>query len=567
LLKDALQEADAQEEVVDSKHDHTPLLWKGSPFPGLRSFTYEDEAIFFGRGHEIDAVIKRLRNPFTRFIAIVGASGSGKSSLVHAGVLPRLTANAVEGSKDWVILHLKPNGLSNGDPFASLAVALKGNLDEGENVSLENLATQLRNHPVELEGVINKLLLGKPAWSEIVLCIDEFEQLFTTVKAEFINSFLNLIVTAVSIPRIRILVTMRSDFYSRCVEYPRLTTILETSTFPLSTPISDALYEMITRPAERAGLTFEPGLVERILLDTGEDAGSLALMAFVLDELYRSNSLSKVLKISTYEALGGVQGAIGERAENVFRGLDNEAQAQLPNVFCHLCEVDEKGTVYRCKALLSHVAETRAETQLLTAMSEARLLVQGENENHQATVEVAHEALLRNWTRLGKWIEDTKDELHLARQVRLWAEYWQQTGSKANDLLTGTRLERAIESLSSKGFEFDELQKRYIEESLNYEKKRKREQKLLQIGLGFSLFSVIIISIIFLLTQNALQLEANVQMALQVTNVAQERDRADQQAQLAVNNAATTSWSLQTAVSAEATAVRSAGESQSILLS
>jgi formylglycine-generating enzyme required for sulfatase activity len=442
LIKQLLEAEPIEANVapaVTASASELPPLWEGSPFPGLRAFTPADAPIYFGRGPETDSLVKRVSE--NRFVAVVGASGSGKSSLVGAGLLPRLAANAIEGSKEWVTVRFTPGELASGDPFEALVVALLRELPS--STLARDLTTQLQTQPDSLAEMADASLTKQPDWSQMLMFIDQFEELFTLVKPQYVEPFIDLLVSAASASRLRTVITLRADFYARCVEYPKLATLLEAATYPLAAPEYGALYEMITRPAARAGLEYEAGLADRILRDTGSDPGALALMAYALDELYQASQDDNRLTHAEYDALHGVQGAIGERAENTFNQLDPEAQASLPEVFREICEVDERGIAIRQRATLDQTARSEAAHRLVEALTNARLLVQSQSEDGQPIVEVAHEALLRSWKRLAQWIEDTQDDLRLLRQVRLGAEEWERGGHNDDDLLIGTRLERA----------------------------------------------------------------------------------------------------------------------------
>lgn len=468
LIKQILEQ---QEEAEDKPAPVDTLpLWAGSPFPGLRAFTPADAPIFFGRATETDSLIKRVGE--SRFVAVVGASGSGKSSLVGAGLLPRLAANAVAGSKDWVPVRFTPGELTSGDPFEALTVALLRELPG--SASSRDLTAQLHTQPASFIPMIETSLVGRPAWAEVLLFIDQFEELFSLVKPAFIEPFIDLLVTTAYATRLRTVITLRADFYARCVEYPKLAALLETATYPLAAPEYSALYEMISRPAARAGLEYETGLADRILRDTGTDPGALALMAYALDELYQAGRTDQRLTHAEYDKLHGVQGAIGERAETTFIALDPAAQACLADVFREICEVDERGVAIRRRASLKQTARTEPASRLVDALTKARLLVQSQSEAGQPIVEVAHEALLRSWTRLAKWIEETQDDLRLLRQVRLGAGEWERAGRKDDDLLTGTRLERARQ-LDANGLA--ELEQSYISLSSAREARLKAEQQ------------------------------------------------------------------------------------------
>jgi len=413
-----------------------PTVWKGSPFPGLRAFLPEDAPIFFGRGREVDGLVARFAEPTCRFVCVVGASGSGKSSLVGAGLIPRLADNAIIGSKDWPWVRFTPGGTGE-NPFMALASGLIGDVPalKRHYPQPRALAEVLEKRPETLESVLAFALADRPEWAELLVFIDQFEELFTLSAERFRAPFVAFIDRATKTNRLRIAATLRADFYHRCVEFLALAELMRGGTFPLSIPNAGSLYEMISRPADRAALTFEEGLAQQILTDTGNDPGALALMAYALDELYRLATPSTgdgkaALTYAAYNALGGVQGAIGMRAAHVFDTLDAESQAALPSVFHHLVEVDERGTATRQRATMNRIAESLdvPAARLVEALTEARLLVKEGGQNNHPVVEVAHEALLRKWPRLATWIEDTQDDLRLLRQMRIAAEEWENNG-------------------------------------------------------------------------------------------------------------------------------------------
>ena len=314
-----------------------PPLWEGSPFPGLRAFGDDDAPIYFGRGRETDGLVRRLAEG-ARFIAVVGASGSGKSSLVAAGLLPRLKDNAIPGSRDWVPVRLTPGELGE-NPFIALASRFRPALEK-QNRQVRDEAARLETNPDTLGELVALMLEGRPEWSELLLFVDQFEELFTVVAEKHRGAFSELLARAAGLPRLRMVATLRADFYHRCLERPALEEPLRAGSYPLAAPGVGALHEMITRPAARAGLTFEDELPERILDDTGAEPGALPLMAFALEQLYDGRTAEGSLTHAAYDRFGGVKGAISRRAEDTYGALDATAQATLPAVFRELVEVD-----------------------------------------------------------------------------------------------------------------------------------------------------------------------------------------------------------------------------------
>ncbi|MBZ0320263.1 MAG: ATP-binding protein [Anaerolineae bacterium] len=354
-------------------------LWPGSPFPGLRAFTPADAPIFFGRGRETDALLQKVST--THFVAVVGASGSGKSSLVGAGLLPRLAANALEGSKDWILpdwdkvnsqwwgLRFTPGEVGD-NPFEALAIKLAPLV----RVTRRELTEFLEDTPTLLETATASLFNDKPAWAEAMLFIDQFEELFTLVASPYRLPFIELLVTAVQSERLRVVVTMRSDFYAHCIEVPTLGRLFEMGIFPLAMP-TDTLLDIIIRPTERAGLQFEEGLPGRILHDIGLEPYSLVLIAYLLDQLYHADKTRGQLSYALYEGMGGAGGIKSKLMESMAGG----SSAHDSVVF-----------------------------QLVKAFSEARVLVESRrNLDHDTIIKAAYEALLQSWSPLVYWIKKT----------------------------------------------------------------------------------------------------------------------------------------------------------------
>jgi hypothetical protein len=445
--------------------------WAGSPFPGLRAFTPDDAPIYFGRGRETDALVRKLTD--SRFVAVVGASGSGKSSLVGAGLIPRLAANVIPGSKDWLLpemqgerdkrqwVQLRFTPAEVGDnPFMALAIALK----PLTGFSVRELADTLAKEPSKFDTVCSQILRDQPTWAELLLFIDQFEELFTIVNPSFREPFVNWLVQSVQIARLRVVVTLRADFYHRCVEWHALAKLLDEGQLPLSVPELDALLEMIVRPAERASLTFQDGLPGRILRDTGAEPGALALMAYALDELYHASSdhHDQQLTHEEYDRLGGVQGAIGRRAEKVFSNVSVEAQAALPRVFRDLVDVDERSVATRQRALTSRFSADPAALELIAVLTDARLLIQSRGEDNLPVVEVAHEALLRRWARLVNWITETQDDLRLLHNVEQAAQEWRNNGRTQDFLWAPRRLDSVREMRIRLKPHFDPVTEEFI---------------------------------------------------------------------------------------------------------
>jgi formylglycine-generating enzyme required for sulfatase activity len=438
-----------------------PAKWTKPPYPGLRHFRPEEAPIFFGREPEIRELLDRFANPGNRFIAIIGASGSGKSSLVAAGLIPRLSE--IAGGKDWVPVRFTPGGLGD-DPFVALAAEWVPLLEKSRRpMKGRDIADRLRSGSEPAEFV-QSLLEDQPETAELLLFIDQFEELFTLAASEYQWPFITLLVKAVETPRVRTVLTLRADFYHCCVEDARLARLLRTGSYsyPLAAPELRALLDMITGPAALAGLRFEAGLPGRILEDTGREPGALALLAFALAELDKARTADGCLTHTAYDSFKGVQGAIAQCAETTFSQIDAATQTALGEVFRELVDVDERGVATRRRAALPQVSKTPVAAELVTKLTDARLLVTSQDEDNQPLVEVAHEALLKSWPRLAQWIETVRDDLRLRSQLQRDADNWKVHDSADRYRWTDERAVETCGMLERLRYQPGELERRFL---------------------------------------------------------------------------------------------------------
>ncbi|WNM60484.1 nSTAND1 domain-containing NTPase [Candidatus Nitrospira neomarina] len=437
-LPDALRHIDREDIVLQVFEPPAPpktpqqVTWKGSPYPGLCHFTEAQAPIFFGRARETRALLDKLsKNPF---LAIVGASGSGKSSLIAAGVIPRL--EEIAGGFQWECVRFTPGIFE--DPFMALASRLDQRLVEHGQRD-KDIAVKLRARG-DLTEYADRILKGRPE-GKLFLFIDQFEELFTRTKPEHHHQFLAMLEKATKIPQLCTVITLRADFYPHCLKHRSLETLLNDGMFSLAAPDKRALYVMITGPASLAGVSFDEGLPWRILEDTGDEPGALALMAFALAELYRACQPSTIMTDSAYDSFGGVRGAIAKRADTAYGELDQDTRTAFGNVFKELVEVDpECGVPTRKRAPSRRFIDSPAANALVNTFTQARLFVGSDAPGGEEVVEVAHEALLTNWPRLHEWIEARFDDFRLLRQVRLDAAEWERQGRPDANLWRHERL-------------------------------------------------------------------------------------------------------------------------------
>ena len=368
-------------------------------------------------------MVKRFAIPTTRIVAVIGASGSGKSSLVGAGLIPRLHAGAFPGSAGWVTVRFTP-AERGSDPFLNLMRRLAPTL-ASPSTPLETIADTLRTHPIEINALAAQVLQGKSANAELLLFADQFEEIFSArVEERHRGPFISLMDEIARSPRIRLVLTLRADYYEHCTRDPRLAAWLREGSFPLAAPTPLALAEMIERPARVAGLDPEPGLADAILQDAGTEPGALALVEFALEELYERSG-GKRLTLAAYRALGGKGGGIGGVIEGQAEKAVQDAagkvdEAALAKIFPLLADVDERGGTVRKRARRDSFAER--EEALINRLVDGRLLVTNKDDANLSWVEVAHEAVLRHWSRLSNWLTDNRDFLLWRRRLKVWLD-------------------------------------------------------------------------------------------------------------------------------------------------
>ncbi|WP_244734253.1 nSTAND1 domain-containing NTPase [Mesorhizobium sp. 113-1-2] len=466
-----------------------------SPFRGLDAFEFEDADLFFGRARAIAACTARLEQQAAggmAFLLIYGMSGCGKSSLLRAGLLPSLTRpGAVAGISLWRRCLIR---LSEGpDAFAVLAAALLSETALPElscEVTVAEFALLCRSAPDRALAMV-RLALGKAAGSSrsqirLLVAIDQLEELFTTEKQPATRAALVRLMAALAASGLVWVVgAIRSDFFHRCGEIPGFSALKDgLSSYELLPPTGPEIAQIIREPAGVAGLRFEEsaelGRLDDVLQEAASaDPGSLPLLEFVLDVLYQAGRERRVLTFAHYRALGGLEGAIARRADEVVDLLAPEIQEALPAVLRALITAtlgDE--TVTARPALFTEVAGTPARSSLVRALIDARLLVSGEDAEGHVFVRLAHEALLRRWPRAGDIVNANRNFLETRERLRSDAHRWRLENRNRELLLpSGKRLAEGEELMLSRREEVDDYVLEYIEESLRaYRQKEEKDR-------------------------------------------------------------------------------------------
>jgi WD40 repeat protein len=407
------------------------------PYPGLEPFAAEDAAVFFGREREIERLLELLHPTIQRsrgrFVAIVGPSGSGKSSLVHAGLLPRLRRL----EQRWLLV---PAVVPGTRPTEALAQSLaRGFAAHDRERPVSELTSSLMHGPPALVALTRELAQLHGQGDSVLVVIDQAEELITRSGINEQRAFLDLLRGALQDDSpLWAVATMRSEFLSARPERAGLAEVVDD--FLVVEPLSRArLPDVIKRPAQRAGLDFAPGLPERMVEETtGGDA--LPLLAYTLRELYQRAGPDGMVDAADYEAVGGVIGALQRRADRVLEEFHRRGRGELvlPTLLKLAAVEGEAEPTRRRLAQRELDAEERA---VLDAFVGARLLTSATSAGGDTTYEVAHEALLRRWPPLRHAIEAARSSLQMRSELERLASDWDQAGREQSYLPRGGRLQ------------------------------------------------------------------------------------------------------------------------------
>ncbi|HEY2293642.1 MAG TPA: TIR domain-containing protein [Thermoanaerobaculia bacterium] len=411
------------------------------PYRGLQVFDVGDALFFFGREALTEWLLDKLRTDRSgsRFLAIVGPSGSGKSSLARAGLLASLKSGKLPGSDIWPIAICKPGA----QPLESLAVALSGAPRLGDSPSaLRDLIRDLGADSRMLHLTTRLSLRDAPADRRLVVLIDQFEEVFTLCPEEaqrraIIDNLLHA--ATVADGQTVVVLTLRADFYGRCAAYPDLAAAVSDRQSLVGPMTRGELQSAIERPAYLAGCELEGGLADLLLNEVESQPGSLPLLEHSLLQIWQRREGGRRLTIAAYREIGGVAGALEKHAEEVYAGFSEEEKETCRQIFLRLVQVDEQGRATKRRLGLDELASA----SVVSRLTDARLLTT--DQEKQPTVELAHEALLNNWARLKQWIEQDREALRTRRRLDEAMAEWLGRNRDPAFLLEGGRLAQVEE--------------------------------------------------------------------------------------------------------------------------
>ncbi|CAM2069647.1 Non-specific serine/threonine protein kinase [Sulfidibacter corallicola] len=415
---------------ADMSHDGT------CPFRGLEVFREEDRAFFVGREAASQRIVEYLaEHPF---IGVLGPSGSGKSSVVQAGAMPPLR------ERGFAVSLFKPGS----SPLEELAFALARLFEEaGLTRASTDLLARLHKDVAALHFIAEELVQARSG-RPLCLVIDQFEEVFTLAEdpvacERFVANLCHALEQRQHF--VSVVLTMRSDFLGMCPTFPALDTILLDHALQLGPMRRENLARAVAVPARLVGLTLEPGLLVRILDDVTGASGTLPLLEHALLELYERRK-GNLLTLEAYQAIGGIEGALAQRAETEFAALDERARNVLRKMFTHCLIYPGEGHEHtRRRAtreeLLSVSGSPDIVAALLARWTSARLLTGFHDQARgRELVDVAHEALIRKWPRIAEWMAADRETARLLGSLRLRAQSWDEAGRDEDHLLRGALL-------------------------------------------------------------------------------------------------------------------------------
>ena len=502
--------------LLPAEGDAGEISWSsGSPFKGLEVFQREDAPIYFGRTRAVSEIIEQATARAAAgiaFLPIFGMSGSGKSSLLRAGVIATLTGpDVVTGVKDWRYCIIRPS--DNADIFLGLAEGLMAEhalpgLNRG-GLSPLKLAETLRDAPDAAASLIAGALGDRvanrpdaePGSSRLLLVLDQMEELFTSPDhdAATRGTLFKLLFALASAstkpadadPRpadlIWVISAVRGDFYHRCVQAEGFTRLVGgDGPYNLLPPRAREIRDIILRPAEAAGLYFEfdPGRATSLDLLIEDEAvnapHALPLLEFMLEELYQRRRDGRVLTLDAYDELGGLNGALGKRADQVFDELPPDVQAALPQVLGLLVNPsssDDDHATART-APLSEFPEGSRHRKLIDALRDARVLGYDDpDESEEPMVRVTHEALLNHWGAARKQIDQDREHYRALRRIEAGTESWLTQGKAAGYLLqSGAQLSEAVALQKAWSVQFKPDVAQFVRRSIRADRRRRNRR-------------------------------------------------------------------------------------------
>lgn len=467
-----------------------------NPYKGLRAFSESDAQDFFGREAFVERLIRRLndRGAAASFLAVAGASGTGKSSVIKAGLLPALAKGALPGSDNWFISSMIPGAT----PLNNLEQALRGKALNAR----ADLGEMLRNPDGYglFRALEEQVLPDDGGQTQFVLYIDQFEELFTLTRDEAQRAFLlDMLYKTITSSgnRLWCIISLRADFIDRPLNYEGFGELLR-DRLELIMPMTSAeLVQAITRPAERADLVVEPELIPLILEDVSKHTGALPLMQYALSELF-ANRKGDALSVEVYQKLGRVSGALSRRADELYALSSKANQEVIRQIFIRLVTISENAEPTRRRARLRELGaavgdQARIE-QVLNSFGKYRLFTfDYDSVTNEPTIEIAHEALIREWGLARAWVEENRALLEAHRSLITEAREWDRNARDESFLAKGARLTLFEELSASPILTLEPVEQEFLAASLalRAREEQERQQRLRRVQIAAGVFAAL----------------------------------------------------------------------------
>lgn len=454
------------------------------PYRGLEPFGEEHADFFFGRQVFIrDTLLPAVLQQ--SLVALIGPSGSGKSSAVFAGLVPRLKQQI---NTTWLILTCRPAFPHYQAPFLNLAQALLPTQSERE---MQYVARRLQEGELSLGELLNGIEL-ETSQQRILLIIDQFEEIYSqnrNISQEDVETYWGLLAELIKSVedglienRVTVLITLRADFFNSVLLLPESDKVLQHRDIKIGAMSREEIREAIVEPARVLNAVVEPILTEKLLDDVEGAPGNLPLLQFALQQLWEKH---KSLKRTTYESLsadsgGGVKGVFAEHVDRIYESYrDTGEQSQIQQLFLQLVQrISLTDATQFTKKVATRDELSHIDWSLVTQLADDKLVVTGFNETAEIeTVELPHETLIQNWQRLKDWLEDNTAFLLWREQLRVALSQWRENNQESGELLRAKRLERAESWLVTRGFSLRDDEREYIETSSIYHHKAETQKK------------------------------------------------------------------------------------------
>lgn len=454
------------------------------PYVGLRAFEEEDADRFFGRERLVSELRERLQQ--TRYVIVAGPSGSGKSSLVRAGLIHGLKKGSSPVSTNWLYTTLKPGR----DPIEQLAWAMSRLASPGGAGSPE-AGDYLRKNASDADAVQNvaESRLSDRADQRALIFVDQFEEIFTqTARHQERTLFLDLLAHAATVEggRVIVLLAMRSDFVPHCAAYPQLNALLNHQFLQVGALQPEELVNAIALPARQVGLKIDSDLVTRIINDMRGEPGALPLMQFAMEDLFYGKQKAgggsiEELTVDDYTIRGGIHKSLERHADLAFAKLDAIEKELAGNIFSSLIQLKPGMQAARRTALYSELIPADKDKYIvdmvITKLIDARLITTDKQEHDIRTVTISHEKLIEAWPWLRRLVEENQDAIALQIQITEDGQEWAKDQRDPSYLYVGTRLARAREKLAARPLVLNELALDFVNAGIAAQEEKQRREE------------------------------------------------------------------------------------------